>query len=280
MRYHYLRLDLHRQQVYPLLESTNAVPPTLSRQDYLAEIFGHRIDFRHRKQGLIYVPIGKDHSRHGLVMLGRVGKQIKAVENAPPEDQFAELSRESWRAANVLIDIEEHDDGQKIAFQKHYQVGTPAAIAESLVAHVNQANPHAPWSITVNRITDERSFWEAVEHYANEIIHAEFTLDTPNILGMGAALRAELESAREQHNATSITESLHNLQGGLKLEQDNLGDAVKYIAAGGGSARLRTPKGTVYSTTSKGRETQIKDDPPLRRDDRSGWAQLISKLFR
>ena len=280
LHYHYLRLDLNHRS--PLLEMTRALPPEKSRQDYLETSFRHRIDFRHRSQGFTYVPIGSFPMRQRLVMLGRIGRQIKAVENAPPEDEFAELKRDSWRAANFLIDISNHSDGQKIAFQKHYQVGSPYAISKSLVAHLNSEVSESPWHITVNRITEERTFWEAVDHYADEITHVEFLLDSPNILGLGESIRAGLEDARDKHNATSVTAALHNPEGGLRIDPENVGDAVKYISAGGGRSKLKSRTGTVYNSETErmGREIVVEDDPPLRRKDPSSWSRLIRNIFR
>ena len=240
MRYHYLRLELHNPWDQTLFRNHQTDETTLSRQAYLQEVLGQTIYFEHFNKNLVYLPIGDLRIEKNFVLLGRIGKKIETVENAPPEEKFAEIIRPSWRAANILIDIADHADGQKIAFQEHYQVGNPKAVSRSLALHLNRAMPFTPWFIKVNRITDERSFWETVESHEGDITHVQFALDAPNLLGMGEAqLRDELEDKRKKYNATSVTESIHNPKGGLLINPDTVGEVVKYVSEGGGRSSVK-----------------------------------------
>lgn len=280
VRYHYLRLSLLPQVCPPILVAANVVPPARSRQEYLVDIFANRIDFEHRKKKLVYVPIGTEEGKEGPLMLGRIGRSISAVENAPPETGFEEITRPSWRAANVIIDTSNHSDGQKIAFQMHYNVGKPLPIAAHLIDHINSTNPDSGWHIEINPIIEHQSFWEAAQQYRGEITLAEFTFTTPNILALRSKLNEELKNKRDQHNATSVTETLHNPKGNMELQVDDVKDAVEYISEGGGKAQLKVGRDTVYNSENETKLVEVEDDEPLTKGNPSMWKRITNKLFR
>ena len=213
MRYNYFRLSLLPMDRPPLLEALDTVPERGTRQDYLHQLFSQRIDFEHWKRTMVYVPIGIEDRRGGPLMLGRIGRSVSSVENAPPEAGFEEITRPSWRAANVIIDTTDHADGQKIAFQHHVNVGRPLPIATQLIDRINETNPDSGWRIEISPITETRSFWDAVHRHAGEITVAEFSFTTPNVLGIHSKLSEELKNKREQHKAVTVTETLHNPKG-------------------------------------------------------------------
>ena len=280
LRYHYLRLSLLPKERPPILEAANAVPPARSRQQYLRGIFNERIDFEHWKRMLVYVPVGVEDGPEGPLMLGRIGRSIASTENAPPESGFEEITRPSWRAANVIIDTSDHPDGQKVAFQLHPNVGRPLPIAARLVDHLNEVNPDSGWLIEINLIKNQQTFWDAANRHRGEITLAEFTFVTPNILGIRSQLNKELKGKRERHNATSVTEALHNPKDNLDLDDAQVKDAVDYISEGGGKTKLKVGRETVYDSENEGRLVEVEDDEPLTRGNPSTWKRISSKLFR
>ena len=206
----FLRFSLLPQDRPPILEAVNAVPPATTREEYLRKLFTQRVNFQHWRRTLVYVPLGVEEQEGELLLFGRIGRPIAAIENAPPEADFEETTRTSWRAANVIIDTSDHSDGQKMAFQHHLNVGRPLPIASGLVNHINETNRDSGWLIEINLITERRSFWEAAERYRGELTSAEFTFVTPNILGISSNLTDELKEIRGQHNATSVTATINN----------------------------------------------------------------------
>ena len=279
MRYHYLRVFLFEQERPALLEATGTLPPKRTRQEYLNEIFSNRIDFPHWNKTLVYVPIGLEEVEGGILLLGRIGRVVDALENTPPESGFEETTHRSWRAANVIIDTRDHSDGQKMAFQNHPNVGKPLPIASSLIDHINQTNIDSGWFAEINLITEKRTFWEAVNRYKGQITTAEFTFVTPNILGIRSKLNSELKDKREKHNAATVTETMNNPKGNLNLEGDDVEQSVDYISEGGGKSKLKIGKTVVYDSESEEKLVEIEEDEQLTKQNSSTWRKITSKLF-
>ena len=280
MRYHYLRLSLLEQPPPALLQLANAVPPARSRQEYLSDIFSSRIDFEHRNRQFVFVPIGEEIGLFGRLLVGRIGRSILARENRSPESGFEEVTRPSWRAANIVIDINTHSDGQKIAFQRHPDVGGPPAIAATLINHLNQANPDSGWVIEVSCIKEERSFWDAVGKFEGRITQAQFTFTTPNVLSIRSNLAEELKDKNERNNAITVTEILRNPRGNLDLGGEDVRDAAEYISGGAGKSKLKVGRDTVYDSESRGTSVEIEDDEPMTIENRPAWKRIVRKLFR
>ena len=280
MKYNYFRLSVLPLDRPPILEAANTLPPVLSRQHYLRSIFSKRIDFIHRKNTLIYVHIGAHESDGRSLLLGRIGRSIDSVENAPPEEEFEEITRSSWRASNVFIDTNDQPDGQIIVFQHHYNIGRPLPIAASLVDHANRQNQDSGWFIDINPITDKQSFWEAVHRHKGEITSAEFNFSTPNVLGITSSLNQELKDKRERHNATNVTETLRNPSGKLDLTGQDVEDSVEYISRGGGNAKLKAGQKILYNSKGAEKVIEVKDDEPLTKENPSTWKKIADILFR
>lgn len=280
MRYHYLRLFLLETERPPLLEATGSLPPATTRHEYLNNVFSRRIDFEHRNSMLVYVPIGQETLDGGTILLGRIGRAVASIENAPPEAAFEETTHTSWRAANVLVDTRDHPDGQKIAFQYHANVGKPFPIAASLTNHINQVNPDSGWLVEVNLITEKESFWDAVKEHKGAITAAEFTFVTPNILGIRSKLNEDLKNARAQHNATTVSETLENPDGNLNLSGEDISDSIDYISEGGGRAKLKSGKKVIYNSEQQEKLTEVEADEPLTKENTSTWKKITDRLFR
>lgn len=280
MKYHYMRLFLLAQERPPILEDTGSLPPIPTRKEYLEQVFKRRIDFKHRKNTFVYVPIGIEDFEDGPILIGRIGRAIATHENTPPEDGFDETTRTSWRAANVLIDTRDHSDGQKLAFQYHANVGKPLPIAESFVKHINEVNPDSGWIMEINLITERKSFWDAANKHKGKITSAEFTFVTPNILNIRSRLNDELKLKRKNHNAITASETLNNPDGNLNLEGKDIEDSVNYISEGGGKSKLKVRNSTVYDSDKEEKLVEIEEDEPLTKENKSTWKTISDILFK
>ena len=280
MKYHCFRLSVLPLARPPILEAANSLPDISPRQHYLRTLFGKRTDFNHRKTTFIYVHIGVHESDSRLLFLGRIGRSVDAVENAPPEEGFEEITRSSWRASNVFIDTNDQPDGQIMAFQHHYNIGRPLPIATSLIDHINNHNRDSGWFIDINPITDKQSFWEAVHQHKGEITSAEFNFSTPNVLGITSSLNQELKDKRAQHNATTVTETLRNPAGSLDLMGQDVEDSVEYISRGGGSTKLKAGQKILYNSKRAEKTIEVKDDEPLTKENPATWNKIADILFR
>src|SRR5687767_4380358 len=94
-----------RRQAH-LLERRDAAGGVFTREGWLRDIFTKSIAFRHRGIEFYYVPT-PDLTRPEIIV-GRVGRQVIAVENQPPDAGFSETQHEAWRAGIVLIDPRHH----------------------------------------------------------------------------------------------------------------------------------------------------------------------------
>lgn len=280
MKYHYLRLFLVELDRPALLETMGRLPPRTNRQEYLKLIFSQRIDFDHRKSTLVYIPIGHHDIKGGQVILGRIGRVVEAVENMPPEEGFEEYTHNSWRAANILIDIRDHSDGQKIAFQFKSNIGKPLPISASLVDFINKNNVDSGWFLEVNLITEKQSFWDAVEKNKGDITAAEFTFITPNILNIQSKLNDDLKKRRKINNATSVSETMYNPEGNLDFSGSEVSDSVEYISEGGGSSKLKNGKKIIYNSENEEKVVEIDDDEPLVVENKGVWQKTIERLFK
>ena len=66
------------------------------------------------------------------------------METRSPKFDFMEVGREGWGAANVVIDISDHEDGQKVAFQRHWSVGRPHFIGETGTVYFSSSRVSLP----------------------------------------------------------------------------------------------------------------------------------------
>ena len=144
--------------------------------------------WRRRYITFSYVFIGAEEP----FLFGRIGRQIREVTSTGPDEKLAEQQEQVWQAANITIDTSGDPDGQKLAFQKWSRIGSPAAISESLINHINHTNPDKGWLISVRAITESKEFWDAAKQSKGRITHLEFTFVAPNIFGGADKTRAAL----------------------------------------------------------------------------------------
>lgn len=119
----------------------------------------------------------------GQFIAGRIGRQIRTIENEPPEKGFGETIREPWQASILIIDPSNHPDGQKLAFEVRSQIGRPVSIVKSLVESINSTHDH-PYVIEANSIIDANTFWDFELHYRGKITAITFELIAPNMFGI------------------------------------------------------------------------------------------------
>ncbi|WP_164155996.1 hypothetical protein [Sandarakinorhabdus rubra] len=280
MRYQYLRLFLVSQDRPGLLEALGELPPELSRQAYLEQVFGQRIDFTHRKTGFVYVSVGATPLEDGSIVVGRIGRSFVEIVNGPPEAGFQEAEINGWRASNILLDTRQHEDGQKIAMQDRGDVGSPLPVLQSLVAHINAMNPDSGWRIEISVVSNPADFWEAVRRHKNEITAAAFEFVTPNILRLRSSLNESLKGAREDNNAHRVDVVLRNENGLLKLEEPNIVDAIDYVSKGGGTAKLKKGKKIIYDSEQEVLAVDLDEDEVMSTDRPSLWAKFGAILFK
>ena len=280
MRYHYLRLLLsesterHYSGENPWID--DAAP---TRDRYLLTTFRNRIDFTARTKSLVYVPIGEEQFLDRTIVLGRIGRKVTTIGAATPEWDFMEVKRKGWAAANIAIDITEHSDGQKVAFQEHWAVGRPLFIMRELARHLNKSRDHPGWIVSAYCVKGKEDLWQFVGRSEERITSAEFDFVVPNLFGSEDDLSKDLNEGKDRFNANKISTTLTNTEGALYLNPEHLNDAVNYTAKGGGAIKLKSGRRMIYNSEAKVRTVSIPDDKPLSKENRSFWYRLINRLF-
>jgi hypothetical protein len=229
---------------------------------------------------MIYVPIRRDEGDDQVFTFGRIGKQVVSQENSGPDEKFEKTEHVGWRASNLLLNTSSDPDGQKLAMQERGDVGKPLSVINSLLQHINTANPDSGWLVTVNPIVEKQSFWEAAEKYKGQITRAEFTYVTPNVLGIRSELNKRLKEYREKENAQQVGVTLYEPKGNLHLDSQEVVDAVEYTSEGGGSAKLKVGRETVFDSQDNEKAKDVETDDSLTFETSGGRQQLIQKFFK
>ena len=279
MRYSLLRLLLIQREIPPMLPQMGKDHPEHSREEYLKEVFSKTFQFESRRSAYGYAYIGQE----GSVLLGRVGKLKSETIDLGPDTGFAEINEDRWHAANFLLDVSDHEDGQKITFEeKISQVGTPLSVTRGMIEHINSENTEARWEINANTITETQTFWEAVDKYKGKITEMELSFVAPNLFGSRDKTTELLRDLKEKNNMQTTAVKLHNADGALNPDSEDVRGSLDLIGEGGGSAKLKTAGKTVYDSEKKAKKESVDDEEnfPLGRKTKSRWRDLIERLFR
>lgn len=244
--------------------------PAPDREQWLRQVFGQRIVFRHYRSEMHYVP---SHEAHASLIIGRIGKSTHVEENEPPEAGMGEIERESWIAAAVIIDPVKHADGQKAAVQE--RVGKPSAIFKSLVRHINESGSH-PYIIEANPIVDPATFWEFEAQNRGEITSITFDLFPPNMFGIRSELDREMKDLHKEEHVHEATLQLKSPDG-LVLNTERTKQTVEYTLEGGGNIRAKTKRKKHYN--SKNRTKRITVDADQKESFLNRIGKAVARLF-
>lgn len=280
LKYSYLRVFALEVEVPPILVASGSAPSFRTRAEYLQETFSKKIEFEHWAKTFVYMPIGVDPVEEGAICSGRIGAQKTSNINAGPEEFFEPDTVTNWLASNFLLDTRDFNDGQKIAMQNRSDVGKPLSILSSLIKHINEANPDAGWELAVNSITEKTTFWQAVDEYSGQITRAEFKYATPNVLGLRSAINSTLKNYKDHENANQVSVTLENKTGGLKLDSQEVKDAVEYTSEGGGSTKLKVGVKTVYDSEEDEKAVTFEADDQLGLEVPDVRRGIIDRLFK
>jgi hypothetical protein len=242
-----------------------------SREEWLRDIFGREIDFLHRGELFHFSPEVNDGV--GVILAGRIGREVTVSENESPAGHLAPKKRGTWKAAIVLIDPTHHDDGQKAAIELVPAIGRPVAIFESLAAQINARTE--PYILETNAIVSSDTFWRFVDSNQGEITSVEFEFVAPNMFGEADDYDSEMRDMQKNEKvqkAKLIIES----KDGLVLNTPRVRRAADYANKGAGSIQARTKKKRRYNSKDKAQRVSIpnkdvKDVPII---------SLIPRLFR
>ncbi|MES1203072.1 MAG: hypothetical protein ABUS57_16675 [Pseudomonadota bacterium] len=255
-----MKLDLFRLSLLPreqvdAFELRGAGDRPLTREECLRLIFGRPFVFQHKGGEMHYVPL-PPNSQHPTIMIGRVGRRLKVVENEPPEAGLGEMQHPYWKAMTVLIDPSHHADGQKFAIEHQFRVGKTTAVANSLSEYLNHSEPPLPFAVEISAIADPATFWEFVRENRGEVTSVTFELIAPNMFGQRNDLDREMRDLRDNEKARRAKLQLENPDG-LELETPRVKETVAYTVEGGGAIKAKTKSKKRYNSDNKIRRVVV-----------------------
>lgn len=229
----------------------------ISRENWLREVFGETIAFTHYKMPFHYVPETDKTIVTAPFIVGRIGRRISVTENDPPEQGMHETQREAWIAAEVFIDPQPHEEGQKAAVQYRDDVGRAFAIFDSLVQHINKnSEPRHPYVIEVAPITDAQNFWDFATANKGAVTSVEFDLVTPNMFDGPENMDQEMKAMRDQERVRRLKFEIENPDS-LELETPRIRTMVTYATKGGGNIKARAKNKKTYDSKKKAKVVPI-----------------------
>ena len=251
--------QLFRLALLPRIQATflEPGPDQIEREMWLRELFGQQETFAHHGTDFHFQPFDAD--RRDGVMVARLGRQIARPENRPPNEGLEDYTHEGWRAALVVLDPSDHEDGQKLAIQSVSDVGKPHALAKSLVGMLNRRKTEPPYTIEIGPILSTESFWDFERENRGNVIAVHFEFIAPNIWGGDDEFKKEMEEFRDSERARRVQLELNNNEG-LNLETDRIHQAVEYAGHRGGGIRARAKGKKKYNSKNNHKYTKLEDE--------------------
>jgi hypothetical protein len=239
--------------------------PDPTRADHLNSMFSKEYTFEHYGSDFYFKP---DPERSGPgALVGRLGRPVTIEENLPPDKGLLEASHDGWKACVVIVDPEDHEDGQKASVQLDVKVGKPVSIFSALIQAMNDSAATAPFTIEAEPIFDADTFWDFAAENKGEITSLTFEFVAPNGLWTSASsVKEELRAARETIGAKKIVTTFKS-DDGLDTNSERVKEAVNYVGQGSGEIKARARGRKVFSSTDKPKtvtlENDAKDADPL-----------------
>lgn len=249
-----------------LFSTTESIP---SRDAFIRDTFRRRWEFEHYKNTFHFVP--DERTTVAPVILGRLGRPFESDENLAPENDLEATVHYGWKAAVVIVDPREHGDGQKVLMNHDQLVGNPLPLLSSLIRHINTASTLATYTLAIDPIFDEASFFAFAQQNRGDITQLTFDLSVPNMFGGTDNLSQWLRDLREQERAQAVTLRLKSTDG-INTDTPDIREGVEYAMKGAGRVKAKTRKGKRFD--SKNRVKKV----ALDRKDKQGT--LLQRVAR
>ena len=242
----------------PLLDIENGITTEpITRRDYLARALTTRRNFLYRKKPFYFLPVTADADLYA----GLIGREIREINNLPPEQGFELVEENKWKAAYIFFDARENK--QIAIFESNNKVGLPRGLLQAFLENQRQDIDMAAWTPHVEYISSAPDFWVAVEEYLGRITSLNFTFLPPNALRASEAVDDLVRAASEQANASSTDLRLRNPDGKLEPRGELVETALATATKGGGDVSMKVGTKIVYSsaTNKETREVQPEEMP-------------------
>lgn len=246
-----------------------------SKADFISSVFTRNHDF----EGWSY----KYQKQHSGVIVGFLGRYNPLKVNLGPELNWHESNTDNWDRKVVLIDPDEHADGQKILIE-----GTASDKSAGFVSKLQReinSNDYEGRYMYINAILEEQSLGEIFDRYKNQVV--EISLDFP-IANMPSGINSPLSSARRKFAEAdaSLTTVVKAENSNINVETDVISESTKHAADVGAAIKVKVSedgtkkKTVVYDSSKQDRIKQISlslADKIISTDEKI--SEIVSKLF-
>lgn len=218
-RFDLFRLSLRKRKQMDIFEAIERT----GREDWIRRLFTQKTSFRHHGTDYVYVPL--DPKLTAPYLVGKIGRKVSEIEYTAPEDGYMEYVHDAWKAAVVVVDPSEHEDGQKLAIQFHHDVGKPSTLAPRLIQAMEGQQEWLQYLTAVHPITNTEAFWDFVKRNEGKITYIRFELEVPNMFGGDDEYAKEMKAFRDKEKAQNVAIEIKNPDG---IDADT--DRVRYTA--------------------------------------------------
>lgn len=262
--------------VGPLQLDTKRSEPEHTREQYLRGLFGRRRDFFHRGRLFTYAP-SPTNKESDDVISGFVGKQVEESVQSGPDNLFALTKQKHWKAAFLAIDVRPQE--QVIAFEKRADVGSGAAIIESMIEAYTRELREFTWRTDIEYLQRAEDFWAATENNRGLITEVIFDFHPENGLRGFDKFKEFSKLAKAETNGESTSFAIKNADGALYPKGEFVESAAEYATEGGGGIRLKAGRRTLFDSRTSKRKSEVPDVVMPRQGEPSKILGLIGYLF-
>lgn len=206
LKFELFRLSLRKRDQLELFQNNHT-----SRADHIRSLFLQKVSFRHHGTEYEYVPSATDTDEK--FVYGKIGRKVHSFENAPPEDGYEEIVHEGWKAAIVVVDPYESDDGQKVAIQEDRDVGKAQSLSVPLLAALEREVKEKPYLAAIHTISQKQAFWDFVAANEGKITRLSFELEVPNMFGTDDEYDQDIREYRDIEQASRVKIEISNPDG-------------------------------------------------------------------
>ena len=268
MDLYFFRLSLKAQT--DLFTYLNDLP---CREKWIRDFFGERREFTHNGNAFVFVPEIPSPVLPSKLVVGWIARARVVQELTSPDQGLNPIRHESWRAALILIDPTEHQDGQKVALEQHPDVGRPSAILKSLVRAMTILDGY---SVEVFPIIQEASFWRFAEKHSYKIKSLTFDVAVPNMFDGPDDFADELRKLRDRNNAHTVRTTLVS-DSSLNAKAKNIASIIDYTEKGMGAVRAKAVDGSPYNSRDYMKHVKVDADRGMDAGD-GFWSKLAAFL--
>jgi hypothetical protein len=262
MKLGYFQIFLSPNDQYHLFAKDKSVEP---RKEFLSRFFRSGFTFVHRKKTYHYAFVYENDQ----LIQGRIGRSIEIDANEGPERRLEPAKFKHWKAYDIFVDTRDVVDGQKILAGP--LSGNLVSIFDSL-ANIMTENTKF-YIANINPIVEKSTFWEAYRSHIGDIKMAKFLFVAPNIWGARDRLNAELKQLALKNNVQTVEVDYSNAAGNLKLDGEEISEAVDYAVDGGGSVSLYSKGGKIFDSRNKESIKSVNID-----EDKGFVTKIFAKL--